>query len=87
MATADDVRGILIAGDAPDANGPQVHQDKLGEYIRTDGTGDRPAYFKDNKCVLPVCPCLLITDVEHASVLSTNHMLWFADGPVDGPTW
>ena len=50
MATTEDVRGILIAGDTSDGNGMQVHQDKLGEYIRTGGTmNGAPAYFKDNK--------------------------------------
>eukprot|EP00965_Chrysotila_dentata_P189300 6173240-Pleurochrysis_carterae.AAC.11 len=49
MATADEVRGILIAGETPEVNGVQIHQDKLGEYIRTGGTmNGRPAYFKDN---------------------------------------
>uniref|UniRef100_A0A7S3RQA4 TIR domain-containing protein n=1 Tax=Emiliania huxleyi TaxID=2903 RepID=A0A7S3RQA4_EMIHU len=45
----EDVRGILIAGETPEVNGVQIHQDKLGEYIRTGGTmNGRPAYFKDN---------------------------------------
>jgi len=49
MATVDDVRGVLIAGETIEFNGVQIHQDKLGEYIRTGGTmNNRPAYFKDN---------------------------------------
>mmetsp|Transcript_23296 Transcript_23296/g.78644 ORF Transcript_23296/g.78644 Transcript_23296/m.78644 type:complete len:339 (-) Transcript_23296:2306-3322(-) len=49
MSTIEDVRGILIAGETPEVNGVQIHQDKLGEYIRTGGTmNGRPAYFKDN---------------------------------------
>lgn len=47
MATTEDVRGILIAGETPEVNGAQVHQDKLGEYIRLgEDMNGRPAYFK-----------------------------------------
>ena len=31
MSTIEDVRGILIAGETPEVNGVQIHQDKLGE--------------------------------------------------------
>lgn len=42
--------GILIAGDTPtDKNSVQIHQDKLGEYVRNGGTvHGRPSYKKDN---------------------------------------
>ena len=53
-ANAQGMDGILIAGETPEVNGAQIHQDKLGEYVRTGGTmNGRPAYFKDNKCALP----------------------------------
>jgi len=45
----EDVRGILIAGETPLVNDIPIHQDKLGEYVRTGGQlNGRPAYKKDN---------------------------------------
>jgi len=45
----EDVRGILIAGETPLVNDVPIHQDKLGEYVRTGGQKNgRPAYKKDN---------------------------------------
>jgi|TARA_B100000524_G_scaffold347710_1_gene250263 hypothetical protein len=47
MATTADVRGILIAGETPEVKGVQVHQDKLGEYIRLgEDMNGRPAHYK-----------------------------------------
>ena len=41
--------GVLLAGNTPEVNEVQIHQDKLGEYTRTGGTlHGRPAYKKDN---------------------------------------
>ena len=51
LYTAADVEGLLIAGLTPKVNGAEIHQDKLGEYIRTGSTmNGRPAYCKNNKC-------------------------------------
>lgn len=45
----EDVRGILIAGETPLVNDVPIHQDKLGEYVRTgEQLYGRPAYKKDN---------------------------------------
>ncbi len=57
---AADVEGLLIAGLTPKVNGAEIHQDKLGEYIRTGSTmNGRPAYCKNNKCALrPTPPAL-----------------------------
>ncbi|KAL3919066.1 MAG: hypothetical protein SGPRY_005767 [Prymnesium sp.] len=48
-AIVEDVRGILIAGETPLVNEVPIHQDKLGEYVRTGGVlNGRPTYKKDN---------------------------------------
>jgi len=49
VTIVEDVRGILIAGETPLVNDIPIHQDKLGEYVRTGGQlNGRPAYKKDN---------------------------------------
>ena len=41
--------GVLLAGNTPEVNDVQIHQDKLGEFTRTGGTlHGRPAFKKDN---------------------------------------